>query len=80
MECRRCGEDDEMRTYDCNSKWGATLSVSKMRGNELKDPRYCHNCHRELSFSERDLFYDNEFALCRDCWINKTFKPINPID
>jgi hypothetical protein len=59
--------------YGCNGKWRATISMSEMRGNELKDPRYCHDCHSELSISERELFYD-ETAVCRDCWINKIFK------
>jgi len=49
-----------------------------MWGNELnRDPGHCHNCLRDLSISERELFYDDEDALCRDCWINKTFEPIN---
>jgi hypothetical protein len=39
----------------------------------LKDPKYCHHCYRELTISERDLFYDDDLAVCRDCWINKTF-------
>jgi hypothetical protein len=53
--------------------------VSKARGNEfeLRDTRLCHSCLRELSMSERELFYDDDNALCRDCWINKTFEPIN---
>jgi hypothetical protein len=46
--------------------------MPKMRGNELTQ-RFCHDCRRELSISERELFYDDQFAVCRDCWINKIF-------
>jgi hypothetical protein len=47
-----------------------------MRGNELLYLSWIVIIVRELSISERELFYDDEHALCRDCWINKTFEPV----
>ncbi len=39
--------------------------------------RYCNSCRKPLSVTESGLFIEDDFAVCRDCWINQNFEPIN---
>ncbi len=39
--------------------------------------KYCNSCRKQLSVTEVGLFVEDDFALCRDCWINQNFEPSN---
>jgi len=39
--------------------------------------RYCNSCRKQLSVTESGLFVEDDFAVCRDCWINQNFEPTN---
>gem|GEM_PF-4865587 len=39
--------------------------------------RYCNSCRKQLSVTERGLFVEDDFAVCRDCWINQNFESGN---
>jgi hypothetical protein len=34
----------------------------------------CHDCQKELCVLESRVTFDEDFAVCRDCWVNKIFE------
>ena len=51
---------DSIKYLIFNAQLRRYIAPRYINVSALKDPRYCHS---ELSISERELFYDDEFAV-----------------